>query len=122
MIYVGKKAEELFRANIENRVDRISGYFKDADYWIAYDNNSREMFVEEFKDEKYAIAWVNGIDVIFDEQIKVRQIFSRFYYIPKYFFLKITIKDEIMTSKIIRFFCLSKMAKILCLKCVSCFS
>lgn len=100
MIYVGQKAKELFQANIENRVDRISGYFQDADYWIVYDNNSREMFVEEFKEEKHAIAWVNGFDVIFDERIKIKQIFSGFYYISKNIFLKTTIKDEVMTSKV----------------------
>ena len=103
MICTGQTARELFESNIEDRYTRVSGYFRNGNYWIAYDNNSREMFVEDFKEEKDAVAWLNGFDVILDEKIKVRQIFPKFYYISKNIFLKATIKDEVMTSKVYRF-------------------
>ena len=102
-MYFGEKAKKQFELNIENRIDRISGYFKDENYWIAYDNTSREMFVEEFKEEKNAIAWLSGFDVIFNERIKIKQIFSGFYYISKNIFLRIKIKNEIITSKVYYF-------------------
>ena len=70
MIYTGEKAKLLFKKNIDSRCNKIIGYFKDSIYWIAFDNTSLDMFVEEFKDEKYAIAWVNGLTPYLTKRLK----------------------------------------------------
>ena len=75
MIYVREKAYNAFKRNLENRSEAVLGYFKGSNVWVAFDNTSLEMFVEEFKYEKDAIAWVNGFDSIFDENIKTKWLF-----------------------------------------------
>ena len=101
MIYAYEKAFDKYIYNLKNRTDRILGYFKENNYWIAFDNTSLEMFVEEFKDEKNAIAWVNGFDNIFDEKIKVKRLLNNIVYVSGGNFIKIKIEDGRMYSVIL---------------------
>ncbi|MEI8245565.1 MAG: hypothetical protein WCI51_07035 [Lentisphaerota bacterium] len=77
------------------------GYFKENNVWVAFDNSSLEMFVEEFKYEKDAIAWVSGFDNIFNRSIKTKWLFKNIVYVSGMNFIKIKIKDEEMHCKIL---------------------
>jgi hypothetical protein len=102
MIYVREKAYNTLKRNLENRSEAVLGYFKESNVWVAFDNSSLEMFVEEFKYEKDAIAWVNGFDSIFDENIKTKWLFRNIVYVSGGNFIKIKIKDETMHSIILK--------------------
>lgn len=39
---------------------KIGGYWKDGDYWVAFDNYSNTLNIEEFDIEDEAIKYANG--------------------------------------------------------------
>lgn len=42
---------------------RVRGIFEEGDLWIAFDNSSKDFWVEEFADKESAVAWAMGEEV-----------------------------------------------------------
>lgn len=41
-------------------LNNIKGYFKHTNYYVAFDNSTRDCWVEEFEDEDSANKWLNN--------------------------------------------------------------
>lgn len=90
MIYNNKIAQESFFKNLSNRKLKQKGYFKKENTWIAFDNSTEELFVEEFSSEVDALFWLNNFFEYSEKShFKYFRIFKNIYYSQKLGFIRI---------------------------------
>ncbi|MBD3749581.1 MAG: hypothetical protein IE931_08800 [Sphingobacteriales bacterium] len=59
MTFTGEKAIQILKQNLENTNNHIcNGFFFEKNVWIAFDNYSKDCWVEEFHTKEMAICWI----------------------------------------------------------------
>lgn len=84
MIYNNLIAKEVYQKNLSDRNLKNKGFFKENDKWIAFDNSTKDLFVEEFSSEIDAIFWLNNLFEYSEKSdFKYFRIFNNLYYSQK---------------------------------------
>ena len=101
MIYTGIKANQILKQNLENKECHVcSGYFLEGDVWIAFDNSTKDCWVEEFATKEMAICWVEDFFQITEvKNFDVFRISDDLLFIPNEGHLQYLSKDDIYSSK-----------------------
>jgi hypothetical protein len=106
MIYLESKASDLLFQNLHKNVNlKVKGYFKENNFWIAFDNTSGNCNVEEFEKEEYAIGWLcNIFEISNKNEFNIFKIVRHVYYIKELGLLKISkLNSNLIKTKLIRF-------------------
>lgn len=99
MIFKGNTAKKLLQQSLINSRSNLSkGFFFEENIWVAFDNSSRNCWVEEFDSEQKAICWLeNFFDISDNEDFDALKLNNELIFIPKNGYLSLKIeKDEII--------------------------
>lgn len=90
MIYNNKIAKQIFYNNLNNRNLKQKGFFKEKNKWIAFDNSTEDLFIEEFSSEIDAFFWLNRLFEFSEKSsFKYFRVFNNLYYSQKKGFIKV---------------------------------
>lgn len=90
MIYNNRIAKEVYHKNLTDRNLKQKGFFQEKDSWIAFDNSTEELFVEEFSTEIDALLWLNNFFEYSEKScFKYFKLFKNIYYSKKIGFIRI---------------------------------
>ena|SRR5690554_3535562 len=84
MIYNNRIAKEVYHKNLTDRSLKQKGVFKEKNKWIAFDNSTEDLFVEEFSSEIDALFWLNKLFEYSEKSdFKYFRILNNLYYSQK---------------------------------------
>ncbi len=90
MIYNNRIAKEVYHKNLTDRNLKQKGIFKEKNSWIAFDNSTEDLFVEEFSSEIDALLWLNKLFEYSEKSgFKYFRIFNNLYYSQKKGFIRV---------------------------------
>nr|WP_299203251.1 hypothetical protein [uncultured Brumimicrobium sp.] len=93
MIYNNNIGKEVYDKNLANISLEQKGYFKENDLWIAFDNSTGDLFLEEFKVEVEAVFWLSRFFEYSEySDFKYFKIFRNFYYVKNTGFIRLVKK------------------------------
>lgn len=101
MIYRGKFAKDILNSTLKNLKSNYSkGYFFEDKTWVAFDNSTKNCWVEEFSSEEMAICWLENFFEISDiENFESFKINDELIFIPNIGYLKLNIEKERLMPK-----------------------
>lgn len=95
MIYNDLIAKEIYNKNLSERGLKQKGFFKEKNIWIAFDNSTNDLFVEEFSNKIEAILWLyKYFEYSEKSYFKYFKVFKNVFYLKKTGFAYIYEKDN----------------------------